>query len=210
MIVQLQTSRRFVASSTHHPSCYVRARAASPPSCSVSAWPRWLGHCAVTSQLQWWHSSEYARHNVRWGQRRHGDWGWGENGEHGGSAVQRGCVSLQVNVVGSAVTNISPVLCVNCDIFQNMTSTPGLHYCLPASPVPVSKPNLVPSTLGRAEGRSAIAGKWSWVVWSAGAATATINTQSPSWMPCTPLPEHSTQVTVWKKAGFCQIFRWKM
>ena len=189
-----------------------RARAASPPAAQSVRDPDGWDTVTVTSQLQWRHSSEYARFNVRWRQRSYGDWGWGENGEHGRSAVQRGCVSLQVNVVGIAVTKIRSVLCVNSDIFQNMTSTPGLHYCLPASPVPVwvSKPNPVPSTLGRAEGRSAIAGKWSWVVWSAGAATATINTQSPSWMPCTLQPEHSTQVTVWKKAGFCQIFRWKM
>ena len=215
MIVQLQISRRFVPSSTDHPSCYVPGPGRVTPSCSVSAWPRWLGHgdCDISAAVETFFRicspqcemtpAEIRTLRVRW------KWRTWQKCSPTGLCLSSGKL---VNVVGSAVTNIRSVLCVNSDIFQYMTSTPGLHYCLPASSVPVwvSKPNLVPSTLGRAEGRSAIAGKWSWVVWSAGAATATINTQSPSWMPCTLQPEHSTQVTVWKKAGFCQIFRWKM
>ena len=89
-----------------------RARAASPPAAQSVRDPDGWDTVTVTSQLQWTHSSEDARHNVRWRQRRYGHWGWGENGEHGRSAVQRGCVSLQVNVVGSAVTNIRSDLCV--------------------------------------------------------------------------------------------------
>ena len=115
MIVQLQISRRFILSSTDHPSCYVPGPGRVTPSCSVSAWPRWLGHgdCDISAAVETFFRicspqcemtpAEIRTLRVRW------KWRTWQKCSPTGLCLSSGKL---VNVVGSAVTNIRSDLCV--------------------------------------------------------------------------------------------------